>query len=270
MDFVEFQIAIMMGENGDQQADLGREIHGLSCSCKPLAGWVARDAIQECREACGGHGYLAVNQLGKLRDDNDPNCTYEGDNNMLLGQTSNYLLSLLELRQKGQPISSPLHTVDYLSDANQILQQVFSAKTEDECRNLDVLLQAYQWLVCYLWLESGSKYNQQLAFGKEPFSAKNDSQVYFCRSLSLAYVQCEVLRRFRDACQSEDTPEGLRPVLKKMCSLYGLWSLEKHLATLYEGGYCMSTNDARLIKSAIITLCFEVFISDFLSLCSLI
>lgn len=29
-----------------------------------------------------------------------------------------------------------------------------------------VLLNAYQWLVCYLWLESGSKYNQQLAFGK--------------------------------------------------------------------------------------------------------
>lgn len=24
---------------------------------------------------------------------------------------------------------------------------------------------------------------------QEPFSAKNDSQVYFCRSLSLAYVQ---------------------------------------------------------------------------------
>ena len=41
-----------------KQADLGREIHALSCASKPLGGWIARDAIQESREACGGHGYF--------------------------------------------------------------------------------------------------------------------------------------------------------------------------------------------------------------------
>ncbi len=33
-------------------------MHALSCAAKSIVGFLARDCIQECREACGGHGYL--------------------------------------------------------------------------------------------------------------------------------------------------------------------------------------------------------------------
>ena len=42
----------------EDSAARGMEVHALSCAGKPLCGWLARDAIQNCREACGGHGYL--------------------------------------------------------------------------------------------------------------------------------------------------------------------------------------------------------------------
>ena len=34
------------------------EIHSMVSACKALITWTGRDAIQECREACGGNGYL--------------------------------------------------------------------------------------------------------------------------------------------------------------------------------------------------------------------
>lgn len=39
-------------------SEKGMEIHALSSATKPLCAWTARDAIQDCREACAGHGYL--------------------------------------------------------------------------------------------------------------------------------------------------------------------------------------------------------------------
>lgn len=44
-----------MGEN---VKDSLMEMHALSSASKPVCTWCARDGIQDCREACGGHGYL--------------------------------------------------------------------------------------------------------------------------------------------------------------------------------------------------------------------
>ncbi|XP_062371706.1 peroxisomal acyl-coenzyme A oxidase 3 [Sardina pilchardus] len=256
MNFVELQIGLMMGDKSDRQAELGREIHALSCSSKPLGSWTAQRGIQECREACGGHGYLAMNRLGELRDNNDPNCTYEGDNNVLLQQTSNYLLSWLHLKRKGQGrIESPLESVNFLEDFSSILQSHFTAGSMEECLDSAVPLAAYKWLVCFLLKQSEEKLALEKTKAMGDFEARNNSQVYYCRSLSIVYMEHTVLQRFHDLVRDEDTPAGLRPVLLRLATLYGLWSLGNHMAILYQGGYFSGKAPADFIQTAILHLC---------------
>lgn len=44
-------------------AGANMEMHALSSAAKPICTWQARDAIQDCRESCGGHGYLKSMRL---------------------------------------------------------------------------------------------------------------------------------------------------------------------------------------------------------------
>ncbi|XP_045172714.2 peroxisomal acyl-coenzyme A oxidase 3-like [Mercenaria mercenaria] len=263
MDFVNIRVGIMMGDKSESQALLGREIHAMSCSSKPLAGWLAQSAIQECRESCGGHGYFRVNRFGELRDDNDPNCTYEGDNNVILQQTSNYLLSLLEAKRKqGTKIEAPLQSVDFIDNYENILKTKFSARSVQDCMNPTVILDAYKWLVCRLLVDSAQRLQSQSAAGHDGFTARNNSQVYFCRTLSLAYIEHAVIDRFwkliSEGKDGELAPQPIRSVLTKLCSLFGLWRLEKHLSSLYQGGYISGPSAPKMMQEAILALCGQL------------
>ncbi|KAM4709892.1 peroxisomal acyl-coenzyme A oxidase 3 isoform 1-T2 [Discoglossus pictus] len=259
MSLIELQIGILMKDKSSRQAELGKEIHALSCAGKPLASWTAQHGAQECREACGGHGFLAMNRLGDIRNDNDPNCTYEGDNNVLLQQTSNYLLSLVQSSHEGNnSFESPLGSVYFLKDFKSILGQKFTATTVDECLDSSVTLAAYKWLVCYLLRESHLKLQQEKRKASNDFDARNNSQVYYCRSLSLAFIEHSVLQKYHDYTHDSNTPVTLQPVLKKLCALYGVWSLSKHLAILYQGGYCVGEVAGRILQGAILELCTKL------------
>ncbi|XP_073466878.1 peroxisomal acyl-coenzyme A oxidase 3 [Aquarana catesbeiana] len=259
MNLIELQIGVLMKDRSPRQAELGKEIHALSCAGKPLASWTAQQGAQECREACGGHGFLAMNRLGDIRNDNDPNCTYEGDNNVLLQQTSNYLLSIVHSIHEGNiPCESPLGSIHFLNEFKNILSNKFTARTARECLECTVPLAAYRWLVCYLLRESYHKLQQEKQKATNDFDARNNSQVYYCRSLALAFIEHTVLQRYYDYTHDSSTPISLQPVLRKLCTLYGLWSLSKHMAVLYQGGYCAGERPGKIIQDAVLELCTEL------------
>lgn len=259
LDLVGLQQGLLENDRSARQAELGREVHALASAGKPLASWTAQRGIQECREACGGHGYLAMNRLGDLRNDNDPNCTYEGDNNVLLQQTSNYLLGLLAPGDPGGArFQSPLKSVAFLEAYPALLGQRFQVASLKDCLDSSVPLAAYEWLVCYLLRESSEKLNQEKRAGSNDFTARNNCQVYHCRSLALAFLELTVLRRFHEHTHQPGVPPPLRAVLQRLSALYGLWSLSQHMALLYRGGYFSGEQAGKMVDSAILALCSQL------------
>lgn len=117
--------------------DLVSEIHAVVSAAKPLITWTCMNAIQESREACGGHGFLKAARLGDLRNISDPSVTYEGDNNVLSQQTSNWLLRQLSTLIEKGTLSSPLGTCSFLANKNNILKKIFNKKTVEEIMSID-------------------------------------------------------------------------------------------------------------------------------------
>lgn len=83
--------AVFSGE--DDTDESRQDLETLAAALKPLSTWHALHTLQECREACGGQGFLAENRLTGLRADLDIYVTFEGDNNVLLQLVAKRLLT---------------------------------------------------------------------------------------------------------------------------------------------------------------------------------
>ncbi|KAF9324739.1 hypothetical protein BGZ91_002772, partial [Linnemannia elongata] len=67
------------------------DVHASSSGLKSLTTTMAAASIEECRRACGGHGFSSFSGLPLLLQDYAPNVTWEGDNYMITQQTGRYL-----------------------------------------------------------------------------------------------------------------------------------------------------------------------------------
>ena len=77
------------------------ELHAIISSIKAISSWTAFRGVHECRLACGGLGYSYYSKFAYLMNSIDINCTWEGDNNVLLQQTAKFLLDQYKKKMKG-------------------------------------------------------------------------------------------------------------------------------------------------------------------------
>lgn len=229
------------------------EIHALSSALKPYSSWKAQAGIQECRELCGGLGYSAYNRLGALREENDINATWEGDNNVLLQQTGRFLLEALRSLAKGKTL--PFKSLQFLK--LKFSHQDYHSKEEESlfAKDKHEALKALE-IRANFWIHAlAAQLEKEIKAGNDAFDAWNTVQVPYVRMAAFSYGELYIAHQFQiglKRCRNSATKE----VLKKLYSLFVSIIVEGD-SSLYEIGY-LNQNDSKYLREEIKKLCADL------------
>ena len=174
----------------DPENSLNAELHAIISAMKPLATWSTMQGIQECRELMGGYGFSAYNRIGSLRDDNDINVTWEGDNNVLIQQTSRFLLESYRHLTKGKKI--PYQSLEFL-DVN-FQPTKCNLKNKKELIKTENIIKFYEYKLNQLMSLSMKALHDNMGKFPDIFDAWNHTQVFYLRNAAIAYGELFVLK----------------------------------------------------------------------------
>lgn len=236
-----------------QEEDI-REIETLAAGIKSYATWFTTAAIQECREACGGKGYLAENQFAALKADTDIFTTFEGDNTVLMQLVAKGILS--EFRQAFHEEGN-MATLRFLGRRiNTVLAEqnpfVIRNTDDDHLRSSDFQLSAFRFREDRLLTSLAQRLRGHIKAGKTAYQAAMICQTQML-ALAEAFVERVTLEAFiNQVDQISDEP--VREVLQQVRSLYALSTIEQHKGWFLEQDYLAATK-SKAIRRTVDRLC---------------
>ena len=241
----------------DSTAEDRREVEALAAGLKAYATRYTTETIQECREACGGQGYLAVNRLAALKADTDVFTTFEGDNTVLLQLVAKSLLSGFR-RQFGEMGLLGLARFVARQGATAIaeLNPVTTRKTDDQhLLGHEFQLAAMQWRQDHLLTSLAKRIKKRLDEGSDSFEALNQVQDH-ALAVAEAHVELVILNQFVEVVAGcEDG--SLREILDLVCSLFALSRIDAGRGWFQAHNY-IEAPKAKAIRKLVNRLCAEV------------
>ncbi|MTB88578.1 acyl-CoA dehydrogenase family protein [Aeromicrobium senzhongii] len=227
----------------DPDAHAQRELEGRAAGLKAAQTSFASRAIQECREACGGAGYLAANRLTTLRADSDVFTTFEGDNVVLLQLVAKELLTAYAKEVTGlDPVgmvrfaaSTVADTVKERTAATQLIQRLIDARSNDDEHNLldrGTQLNLFEDREQHVIETAARRLRRAGKDQGEAFSTFNAAQDHVVK-IGQVHIDRIVLEAFTAGiarCEDEEAADLLRDV----CSLYALTVIERDKAWFME------------------------------------
>ncbi|KAF9391005.1 fatty-acyl coenzyme A oxidase [Podila verticillata] len=231
--------------------DTLKETHATSAGLKAFCTWSTLNAIEACRQTLGGHGYSAYTGLATTYNDFAVHCTWEGDNTILTLQSGRYLVSCYReaLAGKAQP-----EGVSYLNNLDSLLNLGCGVKSNEGILNFDIIQEAWNVVTANVVKKAGDDFENSIKQGLSPEAAYEE-----CSQARLAAAKIHsfgyIFRRFAQAVKS--APEGLRPILTKVCFLYGLYSVEQNSGFFLQYRY-FTPSQMDYVRAQVNVFCREV------------
>ncbi|NND33466.1 MAG: acyl-CoA oxidase, partial [Saprospiraceae bacterium] len=176
---------------------------------KAYTTWFANDTIQECREACGGKGYLSENRIPDLKADADIFATFEGDNTVLMQLVAKGLLSSFREEFNDAGFRGAIrYLANQVSDSFLSLNPIYKRKTDvDHLVDPAFHRHAFQFRQRKLLYSLGSRMRSMFKKRLTPYDVFLRSQNHMIE-LAKAYVELVVLHEFQQKLSSiSDGPE---------------------------------------------------------------
>jgi acyl-CoA oxidase len=244
-----------------------RRLEAQAAGIKAYATWHATSAIQACREACGGAGYLAANRLAALKADTDVFTTFEGDNTVLLqlvakGLLTDYKeeLSDMDLVETVRFVAS--RAFDSIAEAvpTGIVASVLAALPgrdgdETAMRDRRFQMEAMTFREEHLLHGLGRRLKRAMDRGADPFDAFNRAQDHVVAT-ARAHVELRVLATFERAA-ARVRARATRETLGRLVDLYALSRIEADRGWFLEHGF-LSPARSKAVVRTVNELCAEI------------
>jgi acyl-CoA oxidase len=205
-----------------------RDTEMLANGLKAVGTWRAIHTLQQCRECCGGQGYLTSNRLDALRTDADVFTTFEGDNTVLCQQVAKERLRVFMAQQKDFGIAQ-LKAAEPSTSQTAAAQPLSAAwckallEARDE-RLIEALVERVQ---------------RRVGHGMEAQAAFEDCQDHTL-ALARAHVERFVAEHFQQAVAAE-------PLLQELYALYCTACIAEDAGWYLESGL-IQPEEARLLR----------------------
>jgi len=234
-----------------------RDIETLAAGLKAYATWANIESLQDCREACGGQGYMSENRFHDLKADTDIFCTFEGDNTVLMQLVVKSLLSDYRRQfEDARPFTLLKYIAARAADAVREPQPLAARNTDQEhLRDPEFHLDAFRYREQRVLGSLARRLKHRLDQGMDSFFALVDVQDHVM-SAANAHVERLVMEQFATGVGRCEDP-AVRMTLGKLAALFALARIEADRGWFLEAGY-LSTAKSHAIREQVNVLCAEI------------